>query len=68
MSKKSKGTAPSSQGKMMSAAAMAKELKMPAAAMKKKIVEAGIKPDSVRCGCSYYSKETLAKIRKTMAS
>jgi len=54
--------------KMLTATALAKELKIPPAELRRRIKEAGIEPDAVKCGCAYYSKETAERIKKAIVS
>ena len=52
------------EAKMLTAAKIAQELDISASQVRKAIKEAGIKPDLVKSGCSYYSQETFGKLRK----
>lgn len=35
--------------------------------VKRAIAEAGVQPDTVRCGCAYYGKTAAASIKKHLA-
>ncbi len=54
------------RGDMMTAAQMAKEWGVPAADVKRRLKEAGVNPDAVRCGCSYYSRAKASDLRKKL--
>lgn len=49
---------------MLTANQLAKEWGLASTQVRKELKEAGIKADSVRCGCSYYDRARLAEIRK----
>lgn len=48
---------------LVTAAALAKQLGVTPAKVKKAIEDAGIQPAKVRCGCSYYSPEDAATVQ-----
>lgn len=51
---------------MLTAAKAAKELGVPAGAVKKAIAALSIEPDLVKGGCSYYAPKTVKKIAKAV--
>jgi hypothetical protein len=50
----------------LTAGKIAKELGASPAVVKKAISTLKIKPDHVRCGCSYYAKSSVTKIKKSL--
>lgn len=53
-------------GQMLTASKMAEKLGVSAGQLRKAIKEAGIKPDLVKSGCSYYSQETANKVKQLL--
>ncbi len=51
---------------LMTAGNIAKQLSVPGGQVKKAIQELKIKPAAVKGGCSYYSKETVARIKSAL--
>ncbi len=51
---------------LLTAGTMAKELGVPGGKIKKAIEELGIKPESKKGACSYYSRASLAKIKAAL--
>lgn len=49
---------------MLTANQLAKEWGLVPTEVRKRLKEAGIKADSVRCGCSYYDRARSAEIKK----
>lgn len=51
---------------LLTAAKIAELLGVPKTEVQKTIKEANIKPDEVKCGCSYFSEENIEKIKKLL--
>ena len=51
---------------MLTAAKAAKQLGVPAGAVKKAIASLGIEPDLKKSGCAYYAPKTVKKIAKAV--
>ena len=51
---------------LMTAGAIAKELKISDAKVKKALKELGIEPIAKKGVCNYYSRDTIAKIKKSI--
>jgi predicted aconitase len=51
---------------LLTATKIAKLLGVSKTEVQKTIKEANIKPDLVKCGCSYYSEESLGKIKELL--
>lgn len=51
---------------LLTAGKIAKELGFSDARVKKAIKELGLEPDAKKGACSYYSKATVAKIKKAL--
>jgi len=51
---------------LLTAAKVAEKLGVSAGQVRKLIKEAGIKPDLVKSGCSYYGAETLNKMKELL--
>lgn len=49
---------------LLTLAAAAKELGASPAALRKAVQAAGIQPDAVRCGCSYYGPKARAAMKR----
>ena len=49
---------------LLTAGKIATELGVPPAKVKKAIQELGLEPDAKKGACSYYSKASIAKIKK----
>lgn len=52
--------------KLLTAAKIAELLGVSKTEVQKKIKEANIKPDEVKCGCSYFSEESVEKIKELL--
>jgi len=53
-------------GNLLTATKLAAAWGVKPTALKKKLQEAGVEPDHVRCGCAYYDKTRLEKMRKKL--
>ncbi len=51
---------------LLTASKIAEVLGVPKTEVQKAIKEANIKPDEVKCGCSYFSEESVEKIKKLL--
>lgn len=51
---------------LLTASKIAEVLGISKAEVQKTIKEANIKPDEVKCGCSYFSEESVEKIKKIL--
>ncbi len=51
---------------LLTAAKIAELLGVSKAEVQKTIKEANLKPDEIKCGCSYFSEESVEKIKKLL--
>lgn len=57
---------PTPDKNLLTAGKIAESLGVPGAQVKKTIQTLGIKPAATKGGCSYYGKETVAKVKQAL--